>query len=260
MKIEFAEYGFDGEDNSRLIEVSVDKALWGKRVWLEFQKPKGEKKASRDLSGEIDEQGIIYYFLPSDLLNEVGTLKIQVVVSELGFVKKSKIYDFYVSRSINAVETLGRSDDSVLSILDIIQTDGDGSKYLSDDGSYKPASEIDVMGFQEAMENISGYVIGKKCSTINEVLTEINRFYEKAKIVVNAFDSDSGAPLDGVTWTVMGATKEEDGYYYLYSDGTKWTMMVQCNGYVTQRVEFYVSEEEARIGLKEFSINMVLRS
>ena len=90
-------------------------------------------------------------------------------------------------------------------------------------------------------------------------MREINKFYEKAKIVVYATDIDTGVKLTP-TWTIFGASKEEDGYYYLYADGTTRNMMVQCSGYLSKRIEFSVTGEEAKAGIKEFSVALTKNS
>jgi hypothetical protein len=262
VEIRFEGFGYDGENNSRLIEIFIDEKLRSKRIWLEFKKPRGEKKVSIELSDQINDEGIIEYYLKGDLLDEIGYLKMQVVASDFDYVKKSKVYDYYISMSINATEQIAEETPSIFNALGVISVSGDGTKYLSDDGTYKTVSsseEINVSDFQACLEHISGYVIGKQCTSINEVLKEINKFYEKAKIVINAVDSVSGESISA-SGTVMGATKEEDGYYYLIADGTTWTMMVTCTGYVTQRIEFVVTDEDAKAGIKEFNISMVART
>ncbi len=262
MDIRFEGFGYDGENNSRLLEIFIDEKLRSKRIWLEFKKPRGAKKVSIELSDQINSEGIIEYYLKGDLLDEIGYLKIQVVASDFDYIKKSKVYDYYISMSINATEQIVEETPSVFDALGIIKTNGDGSKYLADDGTYKQVesgTDIDVAEFQACLEHISTYVIGYQCSSVNEVLKAINKFYEKAKIIVNAVDSATRESISA-NWTVMGATKEEDGYYYLTADGTNWTMMVTCSGYVTQRIEFVVSDEEAKAGIKEFNISMVART
>lgn len=259
MKISFSSYGYDGENNSRMITVEVEEALRDKKIFLEFEKPNGDKKVSDVLTLN---DGIIEYYLKSDLLDEVGYLKIQAIATSDDFVQKSEIVNYYVSRSINATEQIASTTPSVFDKLGVIVADGDGTKYLADDGTYKPiesGSDIDVAEFQACLEHISGYKISKQCTSVNEVLIEINKFYEKAKIVVNAVDSVTSESISA-NWTVMGATKEEDGYYYLIADGTNWTMMVTCSGYVTQRIEFVVSDEDAKAGIKKFNISMVARA
>lgn len=139
MDIVFSDYGFNGEDNSRLITINVESALQNKRIWLEFQKPHGQKMVSDELSNDLN-NGSIEYYLRSDLLDEIGNLKMQVIASEVGFVKKSKIYEYYVAKSINATEQIADETPSVFDKLGIIVNDGDGTNYLADDGTYKTVS------------------------------------------------------------------------------------------------------------------------
>lgn len=266
MTITYNGYGYQGEHNSRVLLISVREELRSNDIYIEFEKPSGKKLASSKLD-LVDGSG--YYLLPSELLTDIGYLKIQLVARDVDYIEKSRIYEYYIAQSINAMDSIESEFEDVLTELETNKADDllyennllqlvANGKPIGNKIEISGCSDIDVLEFQRALEHISGYVIGYDCSSINEVLKEINKFYAKTKIVVNAVDSVSGESISA-SWTVMGATKEEDGYYYLIVDGTTWTMMVTCSGYVTQRIEFVVTDEDAKAGIKEFNVSMVAR-
>ena len=257
MTITYNGYGYQGEHNSRVLLISIDEDLRSNDIYLEFEKPSGKKLVSSKLE-LVNGEG--YYLLPSELLTDIGYLKMQLVARDTDYIEKSRIYEYYIAQSINATETIESEFEDALTELETTKADDllyennflqlvANGKPIGNKFEISGGSDIDVIEFQRVLEHISNYVIGYDCTSINEVLKAINKFYEKAKIVVNVVDSASGESISA-SWTVMGATKEEDGYYYLIADGTTWTMMVTCSGYTTQRIEFVVSDEDAKAGIK----------
>lgn len=121
---------------------------------------------------------------------------------------------------------------------------------------------IDVALFQRAMEHLSGQKIGFECSSVNEVLQNINSLYEIAKIVVNATDSSTGQAISDISITVLNASayKKSDGYYYIPASDTEWTMRVSHSNYNMKSVTFTVTEEAASAGELVINIEMVARA
>lgn len=101
MNIEFKEFCYNGEHLSRIVVINVEEGLQDKSIYLEFQKPDCKKLVSQKLDiveGKCD------YYLCKELLDQIGYLKLQLVAKGDNFIKKSKIYEYYVATSINATD------------------------------------------------------------------------------------------------------------------------------------------------------------
>ena len=283
---DFSVIGKTFEHNANVIRFHVTEEMMEKEFYLEFEKSNGEKGSTPKLEIKYDEEHVygdnivatiitdryVDFSVPNSLLDIPGTFKLEVVLRDGTTWKSNTIY-LHVLEAINASEEYVEKYPDFIkeaqSILDecekqnqIFTDTGDGTKFLADDGTYKivkSGEEISVSDFQKALENISENKIGYECKTINEVLQGINRFYSKAKIVVNATDSVSGEVLNA-SFTITGLTKEDDGYYYLMASDTTYAVMVTCSGYVTQRIQFTVTDEEANAGIKVIEVQMVART
>lgn len=95
--------GYEGESYSREITYEIDDNLLDCDIYFEFDKTSTNKKyVSQKLDLENKK-----YLLPYGLIDKMGYLKVQMVAyrgSE--FIKKSDVYTFYISKSINAKEEL----------------------------------------------------------------------------------------------------------------------------------------------------------
>ena len=93
--------GYQGESYSREIKFEVSNDLFDCDIYFEFEKPDGNSYVSERINPQAN------YLIPLALLDQVGFLKVQMVAYRGGdFVKKSEIQTFYISKSLNAVESL----------------------------------------------------------------------------------------------------------------------------------------------------------
>lgn len=74
--------------------------------------------------------------------------------------------------------------------------------------------------------------------------------YTEAKIIVDITDSVTGATLPNATFSITGATKNEDGYYYLEASDTEWSGLATSTGYKMQRFSFTVTAADVATGEK----------
>lgn len=108
--------GYQGENYSRDIKYEISDNFKDFRIFIEFEKPNGEKFTTKQL--EDIESGI--YKVPYELLNECGNLEVQLVgVNEDGIIHKSMPKTFYVSQSINAIDELIESENGWQLVEDI---------------------------------------------------------------------------------------------------------------------------------------------
>ena len=119
--IEFYDFGFNGEHLSRIVVVNVEEGLQNKDVYLEFQKPNGEKYVSKKI---ILVDGKCDYLLHKTLCDEVGYLKLQLVAKGEDFIQKSKVYEYYIATSINATdEVFDEGFEDVITGIEISKAD-----------------------------------------------------------------------------------------------------------------------------------------
>lgn len=122
--------------------------LGDKDLYLEFEKSNGEKYVSKPLKLNKKEDGTYNatFEMVNSLLDSKGELKCEVVLrNDDNYVFKSYTYKFYVMDSINASETLQKENPDFISeakktldeMKNIVDTSGDGTKYLANDGQYK---------------------------------------------------------------------------------------------------------------------------
>lgn len=136
------------ENKSTILSINVDSLLGDKDLYLEFEKSNGEKYVSKPLELNIKEDGTYNatFEMVNSLLDSKGELKCEVVLrNDDNYVFKSYTYKFYVMDSINASETLQEENPDFISeakktldeMKNIVDTSGDGTKYLANDGQYK---------------------------------------------------------------------------------------------------------------------------
>lgn len=90
----------------------------------------------------------------------------------------------------------------------------------------------------------------QRAEQLRSITATIKPAYTKAKIIVNVTDSATGAALPTATFSITGATKEEDGFYYLESSDTVWGGLATCTGYKMKRFTFTVTENDVSAGEK----------
>lgn len=141
MKIEYNEFGYNGEHLSRKVVVIVEESLQDKNIYIEFQKPDGKKLVSQKLT--IIE-GTCNCYLCKELLDQVGYLKMQLVAKGENYVEKSQIYEYYVSVSINATDEVVSEFKDVL--IDLEERKADSISYENNQlqlmANGKPIGEV----------------------------------------------------------------------------------------------------------------------
>lgn len=101
--------GREGEGNTTRLEINFPEVLAGCSVYLDFEKPNGEKITTPKLEVE---DGVIYYDVVPYLLDDNGTIKVQVVLkTESGQTWKSSKKKFTILKSINAVDDIPEKED-----------------------------------------------------------------------------------------------------------------------------------------------------
>ena len=101
--------GREGEGNTTQLSVTIPNALSGHRVYLDFEKPNGEKIRTPEL--ELDSNDVAIYDVVPYLLTDDGLIKVQaVLISGEGQIWKSSKKKFRISKSINAIEEIPDRD------------------------------------------------------------------------------------------------------------------------------------------------------
>lgn len=122
--------------NGNLLDIEPD-------IYLEFEKENGCKLSTEPLQivNDEDNNSYIEYDVLNGLLDEKGKLKVEVVLRKDRYCWKSYALIFNILESINATEELAKENNDLVSYmlekLNIIKKDGDGTQFLSNDGTYK---------------------------------------------------------------------------------------------------------------------------
>lgn len=116
--------GRTGENEAEEIRVIVPEHLQDKWLFLDFEKPDGTKFKTPQID-IVD--GIGSYFLGSNLVDIAGMLKVEAVLQdESGICWKSERKEYYVSKSIEATETVEKSNPDFIAqaqtLLDQVET------------------------------------------------------------------------------------------------------------------------------------------
>lgn len=92
--------GREGEGNTSRLEITVPEKLCNCSIYLDFEKPNGEKLRTPKLEVE---SGVAYYDVVPYLLTDRGEIKVQaVLITEIGGTWKSSIKKYFNQHSINA--------------------------------------------------------------------------------------------------------------------------------------------------------------
>lgn len=138
---------FENEATTLKYEL-IDEELLTKDFYIEFEKPDGKKVSTPKLEiQEENEIGVVEYLIPNSLLDLKGTLKVEAVLrNSEGLVWKSYTQRFDILESINASEEISEQYPDIVGevqrVIDLVEIDGDGNSYLSNDGTYKSLQDI----------------------------------------------------------------------------------------------------------------------
>lgn len=131
------------ENEATVLIFELDDEMIDKDFYIEFEKIDGTKFSTPRI--DILEKEVKYQ-VPNSLLDLKGDLKVEVVLRKEGLVFKTYTMKFFVLESINASEEMPNQYPDFVSeaqkVIDLIEVEGIGNKYLTDDGTYKSMQEI----------------------------------------------------------------------------------------------------------------------
>lgn len=137
-----------------------------KHFYLDIENSKNEKYKTSEI---IIKDNLANYIVPNSLLKVKGHIKVEpILYGEDNYILKYPTLSFEVVDSVNAIDEILEDNPDFASeftqIKDIIKTDGEGNKFLSDSGKYIKIDEIssakasnvlfeDGQNFQEKFDN-----------------------------------------------------------------------------------------------------------
>lgn len=136
------------ENEATILKFNLTEKMIDKNFYIEFEKPDGTKLVTPKLEVKLDESeiikthGTVEYAIPNSLLDLEGELKLEIVLRNSNeMVWKSYALKFDILEAINATETIPEQYPDFVSeaekVMNLIEFDGEGNKYLSNDGTYK---------------------------------------------------------------------------------------------------------------------------
>lgn len=136
------------ENEATILKFNLTEEMIDKDFYIEFEKPDETKLITPKLAITTDDReiikthGTVEYSIPNSLLDLVGELKLEVVLRNADeMVWKSYALKFNILEAINATETIPEQYPDFVSeaekVMNLIEFDGEGNKYLSNDGTYK---------------------------------------------------------------------------------------------------------------------------
>lgn len=140
--------GKTGENEATTLKIYLNGGLLDNDpdIYLEFERENGSKYSTEPLQivNDEDRNSYIEYEVNSLLMSIAGKLKLEVVLRKGEYCWKSYALTFNVLDSINATNKLLKPMNDLTSYIlkkaNMIEVDGEGNKFLSDDGTYKEVS------------------------------------------------------------------------------------------------------------------------
>lgn len=127
------------ENKAVILCFHLTEKISNKDFYLDIEKPDGTKFRTQKLTAEDNK---VNYQVPNSILDVSGFMNIEVILQKDDIVIKYPSLTFKIEEAINAVETLPDDNPTLVQqmekVVDIIDTTGDGTKYLCCDGTYKP--------------------------------------------------------------------------------------------------------------------------
>lgn len=141
---------------TRLIFELPDEMI-NKWFYIEFELPDGTKISTEKL--EILDNKVIYE-IPNNLLESQGKLKLEVVLRNAdNLVWRSYTQTFNIINSINATEYIEEEYKDFITesqkVIDLVELNGDGYSYLSNDGTYK---RVEAVAANELDPTVPSYI------------------------------------------------------------------------------------------------------
>lgn len=129
------------ENKAVILCFHLTEKMLSKDFYLDIEKPDGTKFRTKKL---IAEDNKINYEVPNSILDISGFMNIEVILQKDDVVEKYPSLNFKIEEAINAIETIPDDNPTLVQqiekVVDLIDVNGTGTKYLSDDGTYKEVS------------------------------------------------------------------------------------------------------------------------
>lgn len=164
--------GREGEGNTSRFEITVPEKLKGCSVYLDFEKPNGEKLRTPELKME---NGVAVYDVVAYILADDGEVKVQAVLqTSSGQIWKSSIKSYFNQNSINALEETPQKEDLLTEIQRVLDELNDYPT-LSRTVQTTGESTTDVMSQKATTEEFN-----KTNTQITEMTARITNLENKA--------------------------------------------------------------------------------
>lgn len=201
--------GREGEGNTTRLEITVPEGLLGCSVYLDFEKPNGEKLRTPKLEVE---NGVAYYDVVPYLLDDSGTIKAQVVLmTESGQTWKSSKKRFTILKSINAVDDIPNKEDFIFEAQKLIdalnQEIEEIARVIANDADFAVAcnnefqkivnqEKEELQKWSDAIQFIWTEAVAEEATKLEQSATECKQSIESAKASVEQtvaeFDASTG--------------------------------------------------------------------
>jgi hypothetical protein len=179
----------DGENLSERLQVTLPDSIIDKWLYIEFEKPSGEKFVSE----KLEANGNYLNYDITNQLTDVGKLICQVIAKNSEeLVWKSNKFDFTILSSINAMEEIPASSPDILADLqNQIDNIGTGG------GSTIPV--VEVSGSDVTIEPNKHYVISGITNSLTITLSEpITTELKKYSFEFSSVDRTPKVTINGV--------------------------------------------------------------
>lgn len=224
------------ENKATILKFYLTEEMTNKDFYIEFEKPDASKFATaRQELISTDDSNVVEYEVPNSLLDLMGELKVEAVMRIDDVVWKSYTLKFNILNSINASEDIpGKYPDFISEaqkVIDLVDTAGDGTKYLSDDGTYK-----EVAGGSSDYNNLTNqpikYLTGtdetpvyfNELATGKYILNGKTQPYENADITIyaNNFLIEVEKTTTEVNVSFDNVSINSKEYYNVLMDGSAY--------------------------------------
>ena len=153
------------ENKATILKFYLTEEMLTKDFYIEFEKADATKFVTPKLEIISEEKNnAVSYEIPNSLLDLKGELKTEVVLRNNDEVWKSYAIKFNILDSINASEEMATQYPDFVSeaqkVIDLIETEGDGSKFLADDGTYKSGGSGGTTDYDKLTNKPISYLTG----------------------------------------------------------------------------------------------------
>lgn len=238
--------GRSGENECTQLEITLDECLCDKWVYIDFVKPDGTtyKTPKLDVIGNK-----VIYDIPNALLDQKGTLKVQVVLqNDEGEIWKSTIKTYGVNPSINATDDIPNQDDFITEAQKIV----DEASELNED--YNTNIKPEILGAIENSETAISISKGANQSlSYGDYETMITAFNNLPNDIYKTGQNILIITLNVPDLWISGI--EEENTPYTFIDDNTFVNELKTNGII--KVGYYVLSalETQKVDLTDYVKN-----